>query len=45
MQAKLEAAADALSQGVGQVLIAPGGVAGVVGQLLEGRSLGTRMIS
>jgi len=44
MQAKLEAAADALSQGVGQVLIAPGGVAGVVGQLLEGRSVGTRMI-
>jgi acetylglutamate kinase len=45
MQAKLEAAADALNQGVEQVLIAPGGVAGVVGQLLEGRPLGTRLVS
>jgi acetylglutamate kinase len=44
MQAKLEAAADALGQGVGQVLIAPGAAVGVVGQLLEGRPVGTRLI-
>jgi acetylglutamate kinase len=44
MQAKLQAAMDALSQGVDQVLIAPGALAGVVGQLLDGQSVGTRLI-
>ena len=44
MQAKLEAAADALNKGVSQVLVAPGGVAGVVGRLLAGEPLGTRII-
>jgi acetylglutamate kinase len=44
MQAKLEAAMDALSKGVRQVLIAPGAVAGVVSALLGGRSAGTRLI-
>jgi acetylglutamate kinase len=44
MQAKLEAAIDALRQGVSQVLIAPGAVAGVVGRLLNGEPIGTRLI-
>ncbi|MCU1334968.1 MAG: N-acetylglutamate kinase [Bryobacterales bacterium] len=44
MQAKLEAATDALGKGVGQVLIAPGALAGVVGQLLAGQAVGTRLI-
>jgi acetylglutamate kinase len=44
MQAKLEAAMDALRQGVQQVLIAPGALAGVVGKLLTGDALGTRLI-
>jgi len=43
MQAKLEAAIDALHKGVQQVLIAPGAFAGVVGKLLAGESVGTRM--
>jgi acetylglutamate kinase len=45
MQAKLEAAMDALDKGVGQVLIAPGALAGVVGRLLAGEALGTRLVS
>jgi acetylglutamate kinase len=45
MQAKLEAAMDALSKGVCQVLIAPGARPGVVRELLSGRSAGTRLIS
>jgi len=44
MQAKLEAAMDALRQGVSQVLIAPGAMAGVVGRLLNGEPAGTRLI-
>jgi acetylglutamate kinase len=44
MQAKLEAAIDALLQGVSQVLIAPGAMAGVVGRLLAGDSVGTRLV-
>jgi acetylglutamate kinase len=43
MQAKLEAAMDALHQGVHQVLIAPGALAGVVGRLLAGEPVGTRL--
>jgi acetylglutamate kinase len=45
MQAKLEAAIAALLQGVSQVLIAPGALAGVVGRLLAGDSVGTRLIA
>jgi acetylglutamate kinase len=45
MQAKLEAAMDALRKGVCQVLIAPGARPGVVRELLSGRSAGTRLIS
>jgi len=44
MQAKLEAAMDALHKGVHQVLIAPGALAGVLGELLAGRTAGTRLI-
>jgi acetylglutamate kinase len=44
MQAKLEAAMDALGQGVGQVLVAPGTVVGVVSQLLAGQAMGTRLV-
>jgi len=44
MQAKLEAAMDALGQGVGQVLIAPGALPGVVGKLLAGEPVGTRLV-
>lgn len=44
MQAKLEAAALALESGVGQVMIAPGALAGVVGELLRGEAVGTRLV-
>ena len=44
MQAKLEASMDALGKGVYEVLIAPGALAGVVGRLLSGHAIGTRMI-
>ena len=44
MQAKLEAAIEALQHGVSQVLIAPGARAGVVGRLLAGETVGTRLI-
>ena len=44
MQAKLSAAIAALRGGVGQVRIAPGSAAGVLQRLLEGESIGTRMI-
>ena len=44
MQAKLEAAMDALHQGVSQVLIAPGALAGVVAAVLAGKTVGTRLI-
>ena len=44
MQAKLEAAMDALQKGVKQVLIAPGALNGVVGKLLSGEPVGTRLV-
>ena len=44
MQAKLEAAAAAVRQGVGEVLIVPGAVTGIIEKLLAGESLGTRLI-
>ncbi len=44
MQAKLEAAMDALAKGVGQVLIAPGARAGVVPSLRSGEAIGTIMV-
>jgi len=44
MQAKLEAAMDALDKGVRQVLIAPGAQAGIVGRLLAGENAGTCLV-
>jgi acetylglutamate kinase len=43
MQAKLEAAHRALDGGVGQVVIAPGAVSGIVARLADGEMLGTRL--
>ena len=44
MQAKLEAAMDALDKGVRQVLIAPGAQADIVGRLLAGGNAGTCLV-
>ena len=44
MQAKLEAAMDALDKGVRQVLIAPGAMPGVVPRLLDHEDIGTRLV-
>lgn len=45
MQAKLEAAVEALRQGVEEIVIAPGAKAGVVAEIVAGRStLGTRIV-
>lgn len=45
MQAKLNAATDALSRGVGEVVIAPGAAEGVVRKLMEGERFGTRLMA
>lgn len=45
MRAKLEAASEALRQGVGEVVIAPGGVTGVIRRLLSGDQIGTRLVT
>lgn len=45
MQAKLTAAAQALTAGVPEVLIAPGAEAGVLDRLLAGETLGTRLVA
>jgi len=44
MQAKLQAALAALRGGVGQVRIAPGAASGVLGRILSGEQIGTRMV-
>jgi acetylglutamate kinase len=44
MQAKLNAALAALEDGVGQVRIAPGASADVLGRILAGEEIGTRMV-
>ena len=44
MQAKLNAAAEALEQGVGDVIIAPGAAPDVVQRLLAGESIGTKLV-
>ncbi|HUA62817.1 MAG TPA: acetylglutamate kinase [Verrucomicrobiae bacterium] len=44
MQAKLNAAIAALRSGVEQVLIAPGATENILERLLDGQSVGTRMI-
>jgi acetylglutamate kinase len=43
MQAKLNAASEALKNGVGQVLIVPGALPHVIERILAGESVGTRM--
>jgi acetylglutamate kinase len=44
MQAKLNAAADALLGGVGEVVIAPGAATDVIARLLAGEAVGTRFV-
>ncbi|HUS06862.1 MAG TPA: acetylglutamate kinase [Bryobacteraceae bacterium] len=44
MQAKLNAACDALAAGIGQVVIAPGALAGAAGRILAGEPIGTRLV-
>lgn len=44
MQAKLNAAGEALEVGVGEVVIAPGAAADIVGRLLAGEAVGTRFL-
>jgi acetylglutamate kinase len=44
MQAKLNAACDGLAGGVGEVVIVPGSRGGVVSSLMEGQSIGTRIV-
>jgi acetylglutamate kinase len=43
MQAKLEAASEALRSGVGEVVIAPGAHPGIIPRLLAGDRIGTRL--
>lgn len=45
MQAKLEAAAEALRLGVREVVIAPGAQAGVIDKLLAAEDIGTRILA
>jgi acetylglutamate kinase len=45
MQAKLNAATEALRGGIGQVIIAPGALPGSCGRLLAGESIGTRLMA
>lgn len=44
MQAKLNAAGDALLGGIAEVVIAPGAAPGIVSRLLAGETIGTRFI-
>jgi acetylglutamate kinase len=44
MQAKLNAAAEALLGGVGEVVIAPGAAPDIVARLLSGEAIGTRFV-
>jgi acetylglutamate kinase len=45
MQAKLEAAIEALRSGVSEVVIAPGGTDGIVEKLLSANQIGTRLVA
>jgi acetylglutamate kinase len=45
MRAKLEAAVEALQMGVAEVVIAPGATPGVLGKLLAGEPIGTRLVA
>ena len=44
MQAKLNAAGDALTGGVGEVIIAPGSAPDIVARLMGGEAVGTRFV-
>jgi len=44
MRAKLESASEALRAGLSEVVIAPGATPGIVGKLVAGISLGTRLV-
>jgi acetylglutamate kinase len=44
MQAKLNAAAEALKNGVGEVIIAPGAAPDIVPRLLSGEQIGTKVV-
>ena len=44
MRAKLEAAKWALGSGVGEVIIAPGQSAGIIGRVASGEQVGTRIV-
>jgi acetylglutamate kinase len=45
MRAKLEAASEAIRQGIPEVVVAPGAVSGVIEKLLAGIPLGTRLVA
>ena len=45
MQAKLNAAGEALLGGVGEVVIAPGAAPNIIARLLAGEAIGTRFVS
>ena len=45
MRAKLESAIEALQTGTAEVVVAPGATAGVVGRLLTGDPIGTRLVT
>jgi acetylglutamate kinase len=45
MRAKLESAVEALQTGLGEVVIAPGATPGVLGKLLAGDPIGTRLVA
>jgi len=45
MQAKLDAAGEALRRGVGEVVIAPGAEPGVIARLLAGEPVGSRLVA
>jgi acetylglutamate kinase len=45
MRAKLESAAEALRTGTAEVIIAPGATPGIVGKLLAGEAIGTRLVA
>lgn len=45
MQAKLNAATDALANGIGQVIIAPGALNDAASRILAGEAIGTRLVA
>jgi len=45
MRTKLESASEAIRRGVGEVVIAPGALPGIVPMLLAGEQIGTRLVA